>query len=116
MEEKIDFDKPIMLEENTNNKSENMNEATSEASGESLGDKAKGVFKNFNLLAPTEDKPLEDYRNHVLNFNKSTAMCRIIRGIQGIAGELNLALFDIVVGIYEFRKPKKDVGIFGEQL
>lgn len=59
------------------------------------------------VKAQTGPGPLEQYVDHALNFNKSKALARIIRGMTGIIGEMNYAIVDIAMGVLEFVKPQK---------
>ena len=68
------------------------------------------IFTKFDILAPIDQEHhIEYYKNHVLNFNKSDGMAHIIRGVTSIVGEVNFAVFDILIGIYKLYKPKKEV-------
>jgi hypothetical protein len=79
-----------------------------------------GLFPEINLLAPiTTEHDITYYQNeHVFNFNKSEGMAHIIRGTTSIIGhEINLAIFDIAMGIFQIRNSKKEapgVGILDE--
>jgi len=63
------------------------------------------------LKAPTGQGSIEDYLDHVLNIDRSRALAQILRGFTGIAGNLNLAILDILLGIFaylkDFKKDKK---------
>lgn len=50
------------------------------------------------LTAKTGSGSIEDYILHPLNFGGSRGMAQILRGCTGIAGDLDLALIDIVIG------------------
>jgi len=54
------------------------------------------------LNAPTGEGELIEYYHHPLNFNFSEPLARILRGLTGIIGNLNLALADILVGLLQF--------------
>lgn len=56
------------------------------------------------LRTPTGEGSVDDYLDHTLNFNRSKGMARIIRGMTGFAGNLNLAIVDIFLGIMELRR------------
>lgn len=59
------------------------------------------------LFQPTGPGPLEQYQEHVLNFNKSVALARVLRGLTGILNsDLNLAIIDIGIGLLEMFKGK----------
>jgi hypothetical protein len=62
------------------------------------------------LKAKTGDGSIESYLDHPLNFTKSLGLARIIRGLTGLLGALDLAVIDIGLGLLEFLKEKKSVG------
>lgn len=72
----------------------------------------KGLQIDLSVLkTPTGAGSVEDYVHHTLNFNKSMGLARIIRGFTGFAGQdLNLAIIDIFLGIFELTSKKK--GLF----
>lgn len=53
------------------------------------------------IKAPSGVGDVEDYIRHPLNFNGSSALAKIIRGMTGILGNLDLAIVDIVMGIIQ---------------
>jgi hypothetical protein len=59
------------------------------------------------LKAQTGSGAVEDYLEHPLNFSKSKGLARVIRGLTGMLGSLDLAIIDIIVGGFEFMKEKK---------
>lgn len=59
------------------------------------------------LKAETGPGGIEEYIEHPLNFSSSKGLARMIRGLTGILGSLNLAIIDIVIGGLEFMKEKK---------
>lgn len=63
------------------------------------------------LTTPTGPGPVSDYLDHPLNFNRSEGMARIIRGMTGYAGNLNLAIIDISAGLLELIKGRKKVTV-----
>ena len=114
MDDKLNIDKPIF---------ENFEEATTEATqaAEKTIDSAgaapskSGILKNLNVMAEiTQEHDFDFYKNHIFNIDKSEALAHIIRGISSIVGELNLAIFDIVVGLFKM-KYNKGPKLFGEQ-
>lgn len=50
------------------------------------------------LKVKSPDTPLESYKNHPLNFLKSEGLGQVIRGFEGLFGELKYAIVDIVIG------------------
>lgn len=67
-----------------------------------------GLTFNFGFLkAPTGDGAVEDYMDEPLNFDKSKSTARILRGFTGLLGALNLAIIDIVIGMLEKVKERK---------
>lgn len=67
----------------------------------------KPRFDFSKLTVPTAQGEIEEYQTHVLNWNGSKPVARIIRGMTGILGELNFAFLDIVIGIMEMTSKKK---------
>lgn len=65
-----------------------------------------GIDLSF-LGQPTGPGDVDDYINHVMNFNKSTWLARIIRGLTGLIGNLNYAILDIAMGFIEMINAKK---------
>jgi hypothetical protein len=62
------------------------------------------------LKSPTGEGDLKEYKTHLLNFNGSKGMARIIRGCTGLFGNLNFAVIDIIIGIFDLTK-KKPLGV-----
>jgi len=56
------------------------------------------------VFADSLDKPLSDYRGHPLNFDGKDSTSRIIRGGEGILGNLNKAMIDIIIGAIQKAK------------
>jgi hypothetical protein len=68
----------------------------------------EGVSFNFDFLkAETGQGAISDYIDSPLNFNRSSAIARVIRGLTGFLGNLNLALVDILIGVLEYMQEKK---------
>lgn len=66
--------------------------------------------KSFNLnflKAETGQGSISDYIDSPLNFNRSNAIARVIRGLTGFLGNLNLALVDILIGVLEYMQEKR---------
>lgn len=59
------------------------------------------------LLAKTGPGAVEEYIEHPLNFDGEKSTARILRGLTGIAGELDYALIDIGLGCLEKIKEKR---------
>lgn len=57
--------------------------------------------------AQSIDRPVEEYTEHALNFDKKKSTGRIIRGLEGFLGALNYAIIDIVMGLVEKSREKK---------
>jgi hypothetical protein len=66
----------------------------------------RGIDLSF-LKAKTGEGAIEDYIEHPMNFNKSKSLAQIIRGMTGMLGALDLAIFDIVIGGLNFSKERK---------
>jgi hypothetical protein len=59
------------------------------------------------LKADTGEGSIESYLDHPMNFNKSRAMARVIRGFTGMFGSLRYAVIDIVLGGMELGRERK---------
>ena len=59
------------------------------------------------LFAKTGPGMVEEYIDHPLNFDGMKSTARILRGLTGIAGELDYALIDIGLGALEKIKEKR---------
>ena len=74
-----------------------------------------GLFQlDFSfLLKKTGPGPVESYLDHPMNPKRSKGRARFLRGCTGIAGDLDLAVIDIVIGgaemIMEGRQGKNDI-------
>jgi len=53
------------------------------------------------IWADSPKKDLTSYSGHPMNYDNSNSTARIIRGMEGIAGSLDKAVIDILVGIIE---------------
>lgn len=63
---------------------------------------------SFNWLkAKTGAGSIEDYMIHPLNVHESKGTAQILRGCTGIAGDLDLAILDIGLGVIELVKEKR---------
>lgn len=70
--------------------------------------KAKFNMPSFSFLkAQSVDRPIEDYMEHALNFDKKKSTGRIIRGLEGFLGALNYAIIDVIMGMIEKSREKK---------
>lgn len=67
---------------------------------EDEGQKLSGGFKMFgiNLLAKSTGD-ISEYDTHVLNWDKTESTGRILRGVEAMGMELNLAIVDIGIGL-----------------
>lgn len=65
------------------------------------------------LKAQTGEGDISSYENHVLNFKKSPAIAKILRGLTGIVGGLNYAVVDIAIGMFEIMQDKKGGAVRG---
>lgn len=72
---------------------------------ESAGGILEGLLQA--LGAPAVKTPVEEFLNHPLNISKSLSVGRILRGVEGIAGSLDYAVLDIVLGVFEYIKGKR---------
>jgi len=55
-----------------------------------------------SISAPAKKTPVSQYLSHPLNFAESPAIGRVLRGIEGLLGDLDYAVIDIVLGGIEF--------------
>lgn len=60
------------------------------------------------LRAKTGPGPIEDYVDHPMNPRGSKGIAQILRGVTGIAGDLDLAVLDIALGTIEVMKERKN--------
>lgn len=72
-----------------------------------LGEDTKKSIFDY-LKTKTGEGSVSEYLNHPLNFNQSTALARILRGITGFFGETDFALADILMGLLEFLQKKTE--------
>lgn len=59
------------------------------------------------LKAKTGPGTIESYIDHPLNTSKSRGIAQILRGATGLAGDLDLAVIDIGLGLVEVIKEKR---------
>lgn len=59
------------------------------------------------LKAKTGPGTIESYIDHPLNTSKSRGVAQILRGTTGLAGDLDLAVIDIGLGLVEVLKEKR---------
>lgn len=59
------------------------------------------------LKAKTGPGTIESYIDHPLNTSKSRGVAQILRGATGLAGDLDLAVIDIGLGLVEVIKEKR---------
>ena len=69
--------------------------------GDAADAAAGGVLERV-LKSQTGEGELSEYANHPLNYNGSIALSRIIRGVTGLLGNINLAIVDIFLGLLQF--------------
>ena len=53
------------------------------------------------LTAESPKKEVNEYLNHPLNFDQDKSTGKIIRGAEGIIGNLDRAIIDILIGVIE---------------
>lgn len=87
---------------------------------EVVQEESKGFSISFEWIkAETGPGEIEEYISHPLNFNRSAAVARILRGLTGMMGSLRFAIIDIIMGLLEFKKPKlnvKPMGVRDDQI
>lgn len=59
------------------------------------------------LKTPTGEGTIEDYLIHPLNFNESKGMARVLRGLTGFLGNINLAIADVIIGALDVLQSNK---------
>jgi hypothetical protein len=67
------------------------------------------------LKAETGPGSIESYVDHPMNFNKSMAVGRILRGLTGMFGSLKYAVIDIVLGVLEMGRKKAPVVMLNDR-
>jgi|GEM_PF-2650180 len=74
------------------------------------------MMPDFSVLfSPTGPGPVSDYYDHPFNINESKGVARIIRGLTGIAGDLNYAIVDITLGAVEvYQEGHRKKGVSNE--
>lgn len=83
-------------------------EESAPAPAEEQAPKGMGIDLGF-LQAKTGEGSIEDYIDHPMNVGRSKGLAQLIRGFTGLFGALDLAIIDIVVGLMQFTKEKKEV-------
>jgi UPF0288 family protein (methanogenesis marker protein 3) len=73
---------------------------------ENIEKKSSGILDI--LRSKTGEGSIESYNEHPLNFNNNKYISQIIRGATGIFGALDLAIIDIVMGVFGFITEKKN--------
>jgi len=64
------------------------------------------VFKTLKKKAKKTE--LSEYMNHPLNIDNTGSTGRIIRGLEGMFTTLDLAIFDVLTGLWEkLREPRR---------
>jgi len=56
------------------------------------------------LKAKTGSGSVESYKDHPLNYDGSEGLAQVIRGFTGMFDALDLAIIDIAVGFFRWRK------------
>lgn len=67
----------------------------------------RGIDVMGILKTETGEGEIDDYITHPLNFNGSKGMAQVIRGITGFAGNIRLAIVDIIVGVIRLGQERK---------
>lgn len=76
-------------------------------------EETKGIGIDLGFLqAKTGEGSIDSYIEHPMNINKSRGLAQVIRGFTGLFGALDLAIIDIVVGLMQFTKERKEVKEF----
>lgn len=85
----------------------NVNDTINDTQEDREEESTSRIFNLSILKSETGEGSIESYLDHPLNFQRSLSLARIIRGLSGIIGNLNLAIIDIVIGLLEFFKGRK---------
>lgn len=70
-------------------------------------------FMKKILTAETGAGSVGDYLDHPMNVLNNNAGARILRGLTGIFGNLDLAIIDIAVGVLDLLKGRKKNDVSG---
>lgn len=65
-----------------------------------------GSFFDF-IFKRSKDVPLGEYQEHPLNVMKTEGNGQVIRGVEGLFGDLHFAVVDIAVGLMKMWKEAK---------
>lgn len=60
------------------------------------------------LRTPTGEGDIEDRITHPLNPFKSRGLAQMLRGFEGLLGNLKLAIVDIIIGAFNFIKERRE--------
>lgn len=74
--------------------------ADGQRTGEPEGENMISIDFGF-LMKKTGPGTVESYLDHPMNPKRSRGFARVLRGLTGIAGDLDLAIIDIVIGGFE---------------
>lgn len=75
---------------------------------EDFEDNNKMSFDFSFLKTKTGPGSVEDYVENPLNFNNTKETAQILRGVSGFTDDLDLALIDIIIGIFKMFKGGKN--------
>lgn len=87
--------------------SETLEDGDSSNSSETANNEMFSGLKRI-LGAEPPPKPVESYKDHALNFSGKDSIAKILRGMEGIAGNLNRAVILIALGLIELYQEKTD--------
>ncbi len=77
---------------------------------EEIPQEPRGFSLNLSWLkAQTGEGTIEERLNHPLNPESSMGVAQIIRGVEGLLGDLGLAIIDIVFGGIRLMEEKRHV-------
>lgn len=81
-----------------------------------IDNKQEEVKKDNNLFefvikTETGSGAINDYMDHSLNFNKSKSIALIIRALTGYFGALNLAIIDLLMGMFNLTKEMRQKNV-----
>lgn len=78
-------------------------ELSGDSNGSSDSNASGQMFENLKRIIGAEPppKPVEEYKDHALNFDGSKSTGKIIKGMEGLLTNLDKAIIVLVIGLVE---------------